>query len=269
MIENTISIDNSVDSDEKIINNYETDKTQNVENDINLNNEEFMENQQSETLEQSQTSEEAEEMMTLNLYGESVDLPVSQAKIIAQKGLAFDHLKGQLAVAKNDVRLKTLENIAEMKGQTISQLMSDIHRQTLTDQIINQYGSIDNAPFEEINRVVKEFENSEKNWDKCEADIQKENFKSQFREFLQYNPGCTQIPDEVIQAVKSGENLSLAYSRYNECMLQNELRNVKRELEVLKGEEKAKKTSTPSAMNMGAKNNYESQEFYKMFKSTW
>lgn len=268
MIENTISIDSSVDSNENIINNYETDKTQNVDNETNSQNEKIVENQQTEALEQSQTSEE-DEVMTLNLYGESVELPVSQAKIIAQKGLAFDHLKSQLAMAKNDVRLKTLENIAEMKGQTISQLMSDIHRQTLTDQIVNQYGSIENAPFEEINRVVKEFENSEKNWDKCEADIQKENFKSQFREFLQYNPGCTEIPDEVIQAVKNGENLSLAYSRYNEYMLENELSDLKREIEVLKSEEKAKKTSTPSAMNMGAKNNYESQEFYNMFRSTW
>ncbi len=265
MIENTISINNSVD----VSDDYVTDETQNSAIEENYQCDSDNQLQENETLEQSQTSDKTEDIMTLNLYGESVDMPVSQAKIIAQKGLAFDHIKGQLAMAKNDARLKALEDIANINGQTTAQLVSDIHKQTLTNQLIQQYGSVENAPFEEINRVVKEFESSDRKWAENEQNMQKESFKSQFREFLSYNPGCTEIPYEVINAMKNGENLSVAYSRYNEYMLKNELENTKRELEVLKSEQKAKKTSTPSAMNVGAKNNNESQEFYKMFRSTW
>ena len=86
---------------------------------------------------------------------------------------------------------------------------------------------------------------------------------------MEANPGCTEIPPEVITAAKKGENLSLAYSRIYGDRLTKEIEEAKRELDILKNESKALKNSTPSAKSVGGNDKPKENEFLKLMKSTW
>ncbi|MBE6887150.1 MAG: hypothetical protein E7484_01870 [Ruminococcaceae bacterium] len=279
MIENTISIDNSSDTEAEKVNalllqhNKETaqqdigeNEESAVEKDCTDNGKTLPAGQEPAEDEQEKPSEETVE---LTLYGEKVQLAKSQALAAAQKGMAFEHIKGQLSAAKNDVRLKTLENIAAMKGQTIAAFIGDLQHRAMADDIAAKYGGIENAPTQVLSEAVRTLEQSRISLEQREAQARQHHVNLQLMEFLEKNPGVKEIPQEVMQLAEKGENIALAYSRFNENRLAKELSEAKRELEMIKSEEKAKRSSTPTAMNSGAANESRENEFLKLMKSTW
>ena len=275
MIENTISIDTGAAADsgytlpEQQPHTAETAQPE----DICCAEQADSVQEAAEDLEQPDAEDAAEkpsaDTMELTLYGEKLQVPVRQAVAAAQKGMAFEHIKGQLSAAKNDVRLKMLEDVAAMKGQTMASFVGDIQRKALADEITAKYGSFENAPTQVLEQAVRKIEQSRISLENGEIQAEQHRIRGQLMEFLEHNPGCREIPPEVVELVKKGENLSLAYSRFYAQKLLQELTEAKRELEILKNDEKARKASTPSARNIGAVNENKENEFLKLMKSTW
>lgn len=275
MIENTISIDTGDTADSEYTLPEQTPHTAETAQTENICGAEQADTVQetAEGLEQTDAEAAAEkpsaDTMELTLYGEKLQVPVHQAVAAAQKGMAFEHIKGQLSAAKNDVRLKMLEDVAAMKGQTMASFVGDIQRKALADEITAKYGSFENAPTQVLEQAVRKIEQSRISLENGEIQAEQHRIRGQLMEFLENNPGCREIPSEVVELVKKGENLSLAYSRFNEQKLSKELTEAKRELEILKNDERSRKTSTPSARNIGAVNENKENEFLKLMKSTW
>lgn len=257
MIEKTISIDEGA---------VETTQTTAPENNKTLAEKDFYFAEEDTVADGENQPEETVELI---LYGEKVTLPVSQAKEAAQKGLAFDHIKNQLQETKNDARIKALEAIAATSGRTVAQLMCEMQQRAVTDSIIEKYGSIEAAPFEELSRGVNTIAAMEKSFGEVEKTAEKQHWKAQLREFHHNNPGVREIPQEVVEMAKKGEDLSLAYHRFTAVQLEQQLQETQRKLEALKAENKSAKSSTPSAANVGAANRKNEDEFYRMMRSTW
>ena len=275
MIENTISIDSTevletsadADNEETKVHNENISETE-AEADENGDTAEL----ETASAEDGNTPENAadqpEMMVELNLYGEKVQVPLSQAVAQAQKGVAFEHMKNQLAAAKKDARLSTLQTIASHSGKTTAQLVLDMHSDFVADNLVSRYGSIANTPLEEIARAVSEIEDCRRQIQRSEAEMQHNDWKAQLMEFIGNNPGCRDIPQSVLGAAKQGEKISDAYSRFYGNKINEELNEAKREIEMLRTQQKAAKNSTPSAADVGTAKPKEN-EFLKLMKSTW
>lgn len=244
------------------------------ENTISIKNTEALEDIFEDTLEEENNTPKTNgdidnPNVTLNVYGREVTMPLNQAKTAAQKGLAFDHLKTQLAKAKNDVRIKALENISRLSGQSVQSLIEDMSQKAVLNQIVSRYGSVENAPFEAVSEAVRCLEENKNTLADFDRVSKEEEYRYQLREFLSNNPGCKDIPNEVLDRVRQGENLSLAYSNFNVSQMAGQIADLKAEIEMLKGEKKAYETSTPTALNEGAQSDYDSGDFYTMMKNMW
>jgi len=183
--------------------------------------------------------------------------------------VAFEKVKAQLANARNNLHLRTLEQIAERKGTTLARLVSDVAHEEERARLISEYGDIHQVPThviaESVNRLAKLRENLQTGQFALAAD----DWSSQLREFMEDNPGNKQIPDEVIETAKQTGNLALAYSDYNARQLAEQLARTKAELEMLKAEKETAKGTTPSAKSVAAAGDCEDDSFRKMMRSTW
>ena len=273
MIENTISIDCTEALETADINaEYET-KVQNENisaTEAETENDKMSEEAQADGAEKTEDSsaDQQEDTVELKLYGETVRVPLSQAVVQAQKGMAFEFLKAQLADARNDARLKTLEAVAQHSGKTLSHLVLDIHSNAVTERLIAQYGSIEDVPYEACAQAVEEIENCRRQLEHSENDRRKNHWRSQLMEFVETNPGVREIPDEVIKAAAKGDKLSDAYSRFYGNKIKQELDEARHEIDILKSRSTAAQRSTPSAAAVGGVSPKEN-EFLKIMKSTW
>lgn len=263
MIENTISID-STEIAEPAETAAEETSVHNSEGAFSE-----MENVSEKAAETSAeaTIDEDEEMLTLTVYGETVTVPKSEAVSAAQKGMAFDSMKQKLAAAKSDARIRALDNLAQMNGKSISQLLGDMTSQSLTQQLCDKYGNLENVPFEELEDAMHKVQDIRKNADEAAAQWVLTEKRSQLEEFLHHNPGCRDIPDEVIERAREGENLTLAYSQYQNRQLAQQLEQAQKELSVLKSGKQAKEKSMPSSKSTAADSGTKS--IYGMMKSLW
>ena len=276
MIENTISIDSTAVDEGALDNAANETKVQNFsgeEQDMKLcGNDEKTAAEDAvckpENTENS-TADQPEQTVELNLYGEKVQVPLSRAIAAAQKGMAFEHIKMQLADARNDYRLKALDALAKQSGKSTYQLVGDMQHQAVMADLLGRYGSWENVPLQEMGRAVSELEELRRNLAESEQREVRGRRTGQLMDFITANPGCTEIPDEVIAAAKNGEDISKAYSRFNGSRLEKELTEAKREIDILKSENAAAAKSTPSAKNAGASGKPKENEILKIMKSTW
>ena len=272
MIENTISIDSTdvlnskkeLFADETEVQKIEASNAEEKTEDYGYGTEKSENSAQEES-----GADQPEMMLELNVYGNKMQVPVSRAVAAAQKGIAFEHIKAQLADAKNDVRLKTLETLAAQSGKTVSALVLDMHTDAVTNDLVARYGSIADVPYDEVAKAVMSIENCRAQLQQGDVLAQKNSWRTQLAEFVENNPGCTDIPPDVIEAAKQGENISRAYSRLYDSRLTEELNEAKREIDILKSQQKSEKTSTPSAAGTASAGKTKENEFLKIMKSTW
>lgn len=224
---------------------------------------------QQETSSPEETAEGEEEKVSLTVYGQEIRVTKEEAKAAAQKGLAFEHVKGQLADARNNIHLKALENIARMKGSTVNRIVSEMNCNAIVQQLEKEYGSIDAAPHSAVAKAMQSIVSMEEAMENSAALYDAADWSSQLRDFLCDNPGQTSLPDQVIETAKQTGNLALAYSDYTASQLRKELEETKQQLEMLKSEKEGAKGTTPSAAGIAAAGEYQDDSFYQMMKSTW
>lgn len=277
MLENTISID-SQDTLTQTAQQYETADAE-KDNVLPLGEEadwhsgeeasaaEDAMEQKGEAASEENTTLEDEEMLTLTVYGDTVTVSKSEAISAAQRGVAFDTMKQKLALAKGDARIKALDDLAQISGKSVSQLLGDMTRQALTNQMTEKYGQLDMVPDEEFEAAMQQVFATRKSLEQTADKWTLTEKRSQLEEFLQYNPGCREIPPQVIARAKQGVNLTLAYSQYETQQLKAQLEQAQQELSVLKSGKAAKEKSMPSAKSTVADGNTKSM--YGMMKSLW
>lgn len=268
MLENTISI-NSGEAFDGLQENtaQETEESSLQKNEDVFTASEETSDEKGQVSSEEETISEDEEMLTLTVYGNEITVPKSEAVNAAQKGIAFDSIKQKYFLAKEDARLKALEGLAQVSGKSIPQLIGDMTKETLLNQLADRYGELDSVPFEELEEAMHKVYQTKKDVQLAADRLTMAEKQNQLEEFLQHNPGCTDIPPEVIARAKKGENLSFAYSQYQISQLTQQLERAQRELSVLKSSKAAKEKSMPSAKSTVAGGSTKSM--YGMMKSLW
>lgn len=259
MIENTISI------------NSETTENADKQEDVVLQNDgdicvQNITDEDEGVLEEKTVSEN-DDPFTLTVYGDTVKVSKSEAVSAAQKGIAFENMKQKYFMAKEDPRLKALNNLAQLNGKSISQMLGDMTKEAVIGGLEEKYGQLSDVPETELFEALGQIYNAEKDMNMAADKLLMAEKQSQLAEFLQNNPGCTDIPQQVIEMAREGKNLSLAYSQFQLEQLKSQLEQANNRLKVLESSTAAKAKSMPSAKSAAADSNVKS--VYGMMKNLW
>lgn len=273
MIENTISIDTAQTEVQPAGFAAAEAENETAAEERDCRTEEKTESGDMQQWEKTAESEEDDqpeaEKITLNVYGQQVKVTLEEAKAAAQKGVAFERIKSQLAQSRNNVHLKALETIAGQRGVTVDTLVFETALNNAMADIENRYGSVEAAPPQVLGEKAHRLAQLKQQMADTAAAQHKEHWRTQLENFLQDNPGVKDIPLQVIEKAKQTGSLVLAYSDYQAAQLKAELEKTKSELLVLQGEKQAEKAAVPSAQSVAAAAQHTDDSFAKMMRSTW
>lgn len=230
------STENHGDSGEDLFSDYEEETAENTETGDNAaGNEEGQEMSNEEGENQSQGSEEGKKeekpsedakMITVKFNGENIEVPIDQAQILIQKGMNYDHVKTEV-----DEFRGTLEFYASQNGLTVPQYIKALKEQQETAAIQTEIETLSKKLPDENPEVIKMLaeliykdkqHEAEKASEKQKREAQEEEDKV-FREFVKKFPEVKEIPPEVAQKVKDGENLITAYQEYENQKLRDQI----------------------------------------------
>lgn len=207
--------------------------------------------EQTET-EQSDTESPDQDYLELKHLDEVKKVSKDEAKVLAQKGMDYDRIRGKLGEADNVIKkLQTYEEfLKEIQGDfpTIEDLMNDTRARVKADK--------EGISYEDALAKIKETNQSKEAAPAVDegAVIQKIR-KASFEEFAREHPEVkpTDIPKEVWEDLEKTNNLSASYAKY-------EAKKLKEENETLKKNAKNKSRSTGSMRSSGNAS-YEKSEF--------
>lgn len=196
---------------------------------------------------------------------------INKAKELLQKGLDYDRKNSKLEELKNDEGLKWLDTKAKENGMTRQEYLKAVQefetQQAKAQEEAELNDMLDNGIAEEVarkvietNRIAKELAAEKARLKEQEAQLKvKEAKEREDQRFLEAYPDVDikSIPKEVF---KDAEQTSLleAYTRYKNQELM-------KELEILKQNEKNKKTSPVKATTDNGSGEIEKDPFLKGF----
>lgn len=212
--------------------------------------------EQTET-EQSDTESPDQDYLELKHLDEVKKVSKDEAKVLAQKGMDYDRIRGKLGEADNVIKkLQTYEEfLKEIQGDfpTIEDLMNDTRARVKADK--------EGISYEDALAKIKETNQSKEAAPAVDegAVIQKIR-KASFEEFAREHPEVkpTDIPKEVWEDLEKTNNLSASYAKY-------EAKKLKEENETLKKNAKNKSRSTGSMRSSGNAS-YEKSEFDRIME---
>lgn len=230
------------------------------------------EGESTEEPEASQPTEDevrSEDSFTLKYMGEEKSVTREEIVDLAEKGMNYDRVKGQLEEARNSLKeyeqtrtdlakrneqVQWLEELAKEQGQTLDELIESTQAQVMSKKTGKSLevcrGIVANQRLERELKAqqAKLAETGDKNA-KRDEDIAA--FMKAYPEFNSKNPDA--IPQEVWDAVNQGESLLNAYRAYEVKELRAQLEKQKAEAEKEKQKQLNKSRSTGSQKTKGTK----------------
>ena len=203
------------------------------------------ETQPAET-EQPQGESADQDYLELKHLDEVRKVTKDEAKVLAQKGMDYDRIRGKLGDAENEIsKLQKYESfLKEIQGdfKSLEDLMMDTRARVKADK--------DGISYEDALKQVKEA-NQQKAPEQPQVDestIIQRIRKASFEEFAREHPDIkpSDIPKEVWDDLEKTNNLTASYSRY-------EAKKIKEENAVLKKNAENKARSIGSMKSAGNK----------------
>jgi hypothetical protein len=216
------------------------------------------------------TDEQQEQLLKLKYNGEEKEIPLSEATILAQKGMNYDKVQTQLQELQNDPGRQFLQSLAKENGfDNINDFITDfkaMQEQSRIDDLIQQ-----NVP-EQYAREMIENQKFRVQFQQQQEQKQREEQEKQeyvglidaFREFndRDFNPTTDAIPDEVFQkAQEDGIPLKYAYTDFMNKQLKQQLSIYKQ------NEQNLKRNVTGGTTQHGSANTRSGDDFEDGFDS--
>ncbi len=221
-----------------------------------------------EANQQTETEVRGEDTFTLKVLGEEKSFTREEVVPLAQKGMDYDRVKGQLEEARNSLKeyeqikgdlskrndqLYWLEELAKEQNQTLDELIEMTQAQVMsrkTGQNIEVCkGIVKNQRLERELKAQQAKLNA--------TTDQNDKIKSDIDAFMKAYPDLAadpkNLPQEVWDAVKAGEPLLNAYRAYEIKQLRAQLEQQKAEAEKKLQKEINKSRSTGSMSTKGKK----------------
>ena len=189
------------------------------------------------------TQEDTGDGLEVNYLGETKKLTRQEAKELAQKGMNYDHVKEQLDAMRNNALYKAAAASAKSAGMTEEEFAAQLSGQ-LKDREINKIAkerSVDEetarAIYEDGVKANAKLKQAEQTADDLKGELDelreykrvneiREEMRRQWKEFTSAHPDIRtldDLPQEVSDAVKGGEELETAYNRYELNKLKDQL----------------------------------------------
>ncbi len=188
-----------------------------------------------------------EELFELVHNGQATSLPRSEVIKLAQKGMNYDHVKGQLDGLRNSDTQRMLAQIANDAGMSPDDYLKRVIGNVDARRAMELAETEGVSP--EIARRLIDAEGKVKNY---EADAQSRNEREQknrmLQSFIKAYPDvkAEDIPPEVWAEVQSGSDLKGAYSVYENKLLKERASKAEAELEQFRKNESNKQKAVGS-----------------------
>lgn len=195
----------------------------------------------------------------LKHLGEVKTVGREEVVALAQKGLNYDHIRGERDAARQEAaRLSELETflkeLAAPQGMSVEDLIDSTRANVLADrEKIDPSVALQRVKLERDRRAF-EAEKQKGIQAKQEADQAEARRRDSFLRFAKEYPDVDPktIPKEVWDKFGEGADLSDTYSRYENKQLKEELKTMTAKLEAEKQNNKNKTRSTGSQKSAGA-----------------
>lgn len=189
------------------------------------------------------TQEDTGDGLEVNYLGERRKLTRQEAAEYAQKGMNYDHVKEQLDAMRNNALYRAAAASAKSAGMTEEEFAAQLSGQ-LKDREINKIAkerSVDEetarAIYEDGVKANAKLKQAEQTADDLKGELDelreykrvnevREEMRRQWKEFTAAHPDIRtldDLPQEVIDAVKGGEEPETAYNRYEVKQLKEQL----------------------------------------------
>lgn len=170
--------------------------------------------------------EKPEATVHVKFNGEEKEIPISEAVQLAQKGMNYDHIKGELEQYRTGAKsafereLGILDAYARKSGLTREEYVKSLEegaaRAELDDAVSKLQKQYPDAP-EDLLRRMAELEHSEsaarqEEMQRAELDKRTKPWKALFKEFPEVNVNT--LPEAVLKAVEAGKTPTEAYQAY-------------------------------------------------------
>lgn len=191
--------------------------------------------------------EDAEEMFELTYNGQKVSMPRSEVITNAQKGLNYDHIKGQLDGIKNSKTQRQLMQLAEEAGMPLDQYVDEVFSNRRTRRV-QELADTEGMSLSAAQRLVDAEEGLASYRAREQARGKEETKNAMYRKFFEKYPDVKvdDIPPEVWDAMHSGEDITTAFTMYENNRLRNENDATRAEIEQLKRNESNKQKAVGS-----------------------
>lgn len=224
--------------------------------------------EETEASQQTESEVRNEDSFTLKYMGEEKSVSREEIVPLAEKGMNYDKIKGQLEAARNDLKdyqqikadlgkrneqFQYLEELAKEQGMTLDELIDNtqaqvMHRKTGKDMEVCRGIVANERRARELQAQQASVTATKDQTAKRDADINA--FMKAYPE-LASDP--KNVPDEVWDAVNKGETLLNAYRAYEVKALRAELEQQKAAAAEEKRKQENKSRSTGSQKTKGTK----------------
>ena len=176
-----------------------------------------------------------EELIDLVYNGQTQSLPRSQIIELAQKGMNYDHVKGQLDGYKNSDTQKLLAKLVADTGISPDEYLGRVLG-SIGDRQVQELADAEGIS-PELARRLFDAENKVKDYEASEQSRQSNaKFDKMLQNFAKNHPDvrAEDIPPEVWAKVQAGADLEGVYATHKNSQLQGEIDTLKATIEQLK-----------------------------------
>lgn len=169
-------------------------------------------------------------VMRVRWNGQDMELTPEQAQSYAQKGMNYDHVKGELDALKANPAIGLVDMLARERGVTPEQYAQAIYAQRQQAQAgkLREAG-MDEGEIRQIQEAQAQLRQAQEQLEQLrplkEQAEQAQQRRAQYEAFARAYPGvdAAKIPQEVYQAVAQGETLLHAYTQWENQQLKTQL----------------------------------------------
>lgn len=182
----------------------------------------------------------AEDTLQIKYNGELMDIPLSEARILAQKGMNYDHVAEELRMLRESDELRLWDEIAAEQGVTRQEAVQQIRARRQETEI---NALVEGGTPEEVARELIELrarKAQERATQAAEERKRTENapWEALVRTFPETREPNFEMPKEVLEAIHNGASPIEAYAAYDRQRLQAEIENARKEIETAKRNKK-------------------------------
>lgn len=183
------------------------------------------EEEPAEDLEEQAENPPQETTYTLKYNGREVNVPQAELITLAQKGMNYDHVYGELQSLRNGAEIQILDKFAQQNGMSRREYVEFLRRELESRQVQEK---VQQGIPEQTARRILELEQNERIRQEQEAHARQTLAKrEQYNALAREYPNLKELPPQVVQAIRSGEAPLAAYRAYENRQLKQELEAAK------------------------------------------